>query len=350
MNGESRLMTGLQPIMGFRFALMPNAVLCRDDGVVEFACGTSNEVALGILIKPKAERLSPHQEETLDELSAYESSSVHSRSDEPVNVSIRLGENEDDQASPGGDDDKSRGADDKPSVDSDDSESEAGNANKEPSILPQRSILHETESPPGRPATSTTTSRRAYDTSSKAKRVLSSNTLADLNAEAGHKDDSPKRMRTSPDVERLSIDDLPELTLGLSVMDSIQPLPSRYSLRRSPIISIDYDEGLDLALSEELKRSSNKLSGDKSPVPLLTPPQSPLPIPSEQDNWLVEWPSNLVIDSAMMSAATDTRALSPSSLEKFDEDEEIRLKDAFSRPEPSTLTPLLRSIYVGTKQ
>lgn len=262
-------------------------------------------------------------------------------------MSILMAKNEGCQEFPGGYDEKSKPADDESSMDTSDGEMEVGNAGKEPSILPQRSILHDPESPPGRLRTMT---KRVPDNSSKAKRVLSSNTLATLNAEAGHKDDSPKRIRTSPEVGREVVDDLPELSLGMSAMDTFQLAPSKYSMRRSPVISLDDDEVLDQALSDELKRSSHKLRGENFPVPLLTPPQSPLSIPSEQGSGIVEWPSNLVIDSAMMSAANDTRPLSPSSLEKFDdEDDEAGLQVSFSRPEPSSLTPLLRSIYVGTK-
>jgi hypothetical protein len=317
--------------------------------VVEFSCGTRNEVAPGILIKPKAERLSPHQEEdSSDELSVCEVSSVHSLSNEPMSVPVLFAMGDGDQLSSAVDDEKSRSDDDgEPSMDSDDSENEdVTSSHVEPSILPQRSILHENESIPGSRKTS---ARKAYDVSMKAKRVLSSNTLASLNAEAGHKDDSPKRMRTSPELEQRMMDELPELNLGLPVMDFIRPPPLRYSLRPVPAISIDDDDELDRALSEELKRSSNIVGGDNSPVPLLTPPQSPLAIPSEQDNVLVEWPSNLVVDNAIMSAVNDTRPLSPSSLEGFEEEEEeVRPKgSSFARPDPSTLTPLLRSISVG---
>ena len=311
--------------------------------MVQFSCGTSNEVGPGTLIKPKAERLSPHQEEaSSDELSACELSSVHSLPEEPMNVPMILAMSEGRQlSSPVDDDEKSR------SVEvGDDSDNEDVCSHDEPSILPQRSILHENESTPGNRKTS---ARKAYELSMRSKRVLSSNTLSSLNAEAGHKDDSPKRMRTSPEMEQRTMDDLPELSLGLSVMDFTRPPPSRYSLRPAPVISVDDDEELDRALSEELKRSSHMIGGDNLPVPLLTPPQSPLAIPSEQDNGLVEWPSNLVVDNAMMSAVNDTRPLSPSSLEGFEEEEGVRLKDAFGRPEPSTLTPLLRSISVGIK-
>jgi hypothetical protein len=169
---------------------------------------------------------------------------------------------------------------------------------------------------------------------SKAKRVLSSNTLAALNAEAGRNADSPKRIRSS---EPMSATRPPELSLGLSAMDQIRPLPRQNMMRDSPVMSSD-EENLDKRLSEELEGKPRDPGADNSPVPLLTPPQSPLTV----DVGVCEWPSNLVVDSALMTAATDTRPLSPASLQKFEEAEEKRFAN-----EASSLTPLLRSIYVG---
>ena len=60
---------------------------------------------------------------------------------------------------------------------------------------------------------------------------------------------------------------------------------------------------LDKRLSEELEGNPSDPNADNSSVPLLTPPQSPLTI----DVGVCEWPSNLVVDSALMTAATDTR-------------------------------------------
>lgn len=309
----------------------------QEDGVVQFSCGRLQPSNLGFfIIRPKPERLSPHQEETSnvdDESSdSSEPSSVGARG-----AAISFGESNADRSS--SDDDVLGTGDD------DDSDDEAHSHTEEPSVLPQRSILHHLasskyKSQPVDPQISLTNMEW------KAKRVLSSNTLAALNAEAGRSTDSPKRMRTAPEVYMSSIDSLPELSLGLPAIDAIEPPPSRYKMRDdSPAISSDDDEELDRALSEELMRPS-KIGGDSSPVPLLTPPQSPLTIPTDYGD-VVEWPSNLVVDSAMMSAATITRPLSLSSLQRLEEEEEIRLKDAYSCPEPSSLTPLLRSIYVG---
>lgn len=175
----------------------------------------------------------------------------------------------------------------------------------------------------------------------KQKRVLSSNALNTLNREAGILSDVSKRLRSSP----TAIDGvMPELSLGLAAYDQMLPLPRQYLMRGdSPYHSSD-EEG-DKMLSEELEESP---TGDyaTSPIPLLTPPQSPrreCVLLDDENASAVEWPSNLVVDSAMMIAVTDLRPLSPASLQDLEEHEEERLKQA----DTSSLTPLLRSISVG---
>lgn len=174
----------------------------------------------------------------------------------------------------------------------------------------------------------------------KQKRVLSSNTLTALNREAGHNAEEQKRMRSSPTGDSI----MPELSLGLAAFDEIQPLPRQYLLRGdSPFHSSDEEEG-DKMLSEELEEKPRG-TFDNSPIPLLTPPQSPQReyVVDDENTSAVEWPSNLVVDSAMMIAVMDLRPLSPASLQDLDEQEEDTLKQA----DTSSLTPLLRSIYVG---
>lgn len=329
--------------------------LCSKDGVVEFSCGKMQEIIRGSsIVRPKPERLSPHQEEASSVDCGTSESSVATSSRGARGAPVALGgicfgddssdreENLDSTEKP-----ISEGEGDESSF-GEDSDNESQNLTEEPPILPQQSILQELKVVQSKfESIGAQTNSNKFEP--KAKRVLSSNTLAALNAEAGGRNlDSPKRMRTSPESFLKSIDTLPELSLGMSALDAIRPLSIRYSMRDDPqAISSDDDEELDKALSEELRRPS-KTGGENSPVPLLTPPQSPLTIPTGSSD-LVEWPSNLVVDSAMMSAASITRALSAPSLQKFEEDEEVRLKDAYSHPEPSSLTPLLRSIYVGTK-
>jgi len=278
------------------------------------------------IIRPKPERLSPHQEEpsTADDGTSESSvSSVGARG-----TAISFGESNSDK--PSSEDDASE-------VDNDDEDSDDNQESPTRPELTEKDVLH-------RPSNDRTKIKTfgPKNVPCKAKRVLSSNTLAALNAEAGRSSDSPKRMRTESEME--TIDSLPELSLGLSAIDAMGL--SHFTIRdESPAISSDDDEELDRALSDELKRAPRS-SGDSSPVPLLTPPQSPLTVPTGESE-LVEWPSNLVVDSAMMSAAAITRPLSLLSLQKLEEEEEVRLKDAYTCPEPSSLTPLLRSIYVG---
>ena len=63
---------------------------------------------------------------------------------------------------------------------------------------------------------------------------------------------------------------------------------------------------------------------------------------------VVEWPSNLVVESALMSVATDARPLSPASLTgesetQMEETEVTRIED-----QASTLTKRLSFITVGS--
>ena len=95
------------------------------------------------------------------------------------------------------------------------------------------------------------------------------------------------------------------------------------------------EEELDGQLRYELESTASS-GGDQSPVPLLTPPESPV-LGVET----CEWPSNLVVDSAMTAVLTT----------------QIRPLDAWSEVEdetssftkgttPSLLTPLMRGIQV----
>jgi hypothetical protein len=183
---------------------------------------------------------------------------------------------------------------------------------------------------------------------SKAKRVLSSNTLAALNEDAGRGADAPKKKRASP--EQIGSSRLPELSLGLAAFDQIRPLPRDSLMRRSSSVLSSDDEDLDKRLSEELDRNGIDSSRENSPVPLLTPPQSPLTIDvGDGTATMCEWPSNLAVDISLMAAACDLMPLSPVSLQKFELEEEQRAStdQTLRDSEASSLTPLLRSIYVG---
>ena len=194
----------------------------------------------------------------------------------------------------------------------------------------------------------------------KQKRVLSSNTLSALNQEAGRNADSPKRMRCS----QLSFKDIcaiPEITLGIEALDQIiQPLPRHYLMRDDySLIPSSSDEEEDRMLSEELeekiRNTSMGGSGDTSPIPLLTPPQSPRTVDDTVEGsamTTIEWPSNLVMDSAIMKAATITatnvKILSPVSIDNNDDEQLMKYPPSILDNEPSSsLAPLLSSIYVG---
>lgn len=172
-------------------------------------------------------------------------------------------------------------------------------------------------------------------TLSKQKRVLSSNTLAILNHEASRYADFPKRSRC------LAASDLPcsqDMSLNLVGCEQTTLSHMHGNVRNdTPFLSSDDEDNM---LSEELEQGSRSSGGENSPIPLLTPPQSPI----RDDE--VEWPSNLVVDSAWMNTVTELRPLSPASLQTMEEEEEQRLMD--HNVESSTLSPLLRSIYVGT--
>jgi len=132
----------------------------------------------------------------------------------------------------------------------------------------------------------------------------------------------------------------------------------------SPSYALESVEELDLQLGEELKSTllSEKIEGmDHSPykptsttalaspkvspvcVPLLTPPQSP-----RQSIEIVEWPSNLVVESALMSVmATDARPLSPASLTGEKEVKMETTGEAMIGDKDCTLTKRLSFITVG---
>jgi len=178
----------------------------------------------------------------------------------------------------------------------------------------------------------------------KSKRVLSYNTLFALNREASHSNDTTKRMK------RYDLKDWPasapttlfsSFSLGPPAMQHLPPLRDE-----SPIISDEDDSELDRQLGSELDEQDNDEEQDGSPVPLLTPPASPLTVEVDGASTTVcEWPSNLTVDSAML-AVND---LDPASFETFEmseqDQETYRIENGAS--EATSITPLLRSVYVG---
>jgi hypothetical protein len=180
----------------------------------------------------------------------------------------------------------------------------------------------------------------------KAKRVLSFNTLAALNSEIERiRGDSmsPKRAKHVKGYD--DSHGLIGFSLGASAMDesfSMSPVKVQaFRDRESPLISSSDDEALDRQLEDELGDGVER-SQDNSPVPLLTPPDSPLTIEINGDRaMLCEWPSNLAVDSAMAAAMYDKRPLSPASLNGSSDEEDAKERVA------SALTPLLMGISVG---
>jgi hypothetical protein len=188
----------------------------------------------------------------------------------------------------------------------------------------------------------------------KMKRVLSFNTLAALNAEGGHSVVTPKRFKCSPVHEFGQPPILPSLSLGPSALtDVMTPHCMLQHRRGSPIISSSDDEDLDRQLEEELdQQSDDDRSRDNTPVPLLTPPQSPLTFELDGETATVcEWPSNLAVDSAMASAM-NLIPLTSEALRDFRDEpkERVAALQRKKQCEPSTLlTPILRGISMGNQ-
>jgi hypothetical protein len=185
----------------------------------------------------------------------------------------------------------------------------------------------------------------------KAKRVLSSSTLSILNT-----DDSAKRRKVPNEMPHYSDHHsvFTFLSLGPPAMSDF-PMTRLQMRRESPAISSseDEEEELDRQLEEELKSQEQSVGNDsrkKTPVPLLTPPGSPLTIVLDGHTTTVcEWPSNMAVDSAM-TAVSQLRPMSPASLEnleRFDQQLEESQRRPSSQAPSSTLSPLLRGIYVG---
>mmetsp|Transcript_16031 Transcript_16031/g.23590 ORF Transcript_16031/g.23590 Transcript_16031/m.23590 type:complete len:443 (-) Transcript_16031:42-1370(-) len=137
---------------------------------------------------------------------------------------------------------------------------------------------------------------------------------------------------------------LQDLFLGSSLYDHV------IKLRDATVSPFSvYDSDNDKQLSEELLESDFIRNRESTPVPLLSPPPSPLCVESDrgQLTTVCEWPSNLAVDNALTMVAS-LRAHSPTSLLKIEEDEEDRIMSFYQSIEPgTTLTPLMNGISVG---
>ena len=118
-------------------------------------------------------------------------------------------------------------------------------------------------------------------------------------------------------------------------------------------ISDEDDEEQDRQLGEELRDGEEERERESTPIPLLTPPASPLRIDGDEgDTTICEWPSNLTVDSAMV-ATMDLRPPSPANLQSWEQEEEERLMKSEVSPKlapekgfSSSLTPMMRGISV----
>jgi len=138
----------------------------------------------------------------------------------------------------------------------------------------------------------------------KTKRVLSFNTLTALNNDVECIRDSPKRLKNTVSIG-FGSQGLVGLSLGPPALSDSSELPKsmlQFRKRESPLISSSDDEAeaLDRRLGEELEdelvrqQGQQERSQSNSPVPLLTPPDSPLAIEIDGDRATIcEWPSNL---------------------------------------------------------
>jgi hypothetical protein len=199
------------------------------------------------------------------------------------------------------------------------------------------------------------------------KRMLSSQTLSAVLNEKG---DSPKRQRIKfsdslstldQNIEKdgsqratdVVLPELPLFDLGEPAHPSFAQM--RGMEREASSSEDEYEVEMDRQLDGELhaKGSDNE---ESEPVPLLTPPASPLTIHGDKgDTTVCEWPSNVAVDCAYSTAINDTRPLSPTSLQKQEQDEEQRILQSpkYSQrilpdPDPSTgLTPRITGISVG---
>lgn len=151
------------------------------------------------------------------------------------------------------------------------------------------------------------------------KRVLSNHAAMHVSPENGSQ--TKRSCRRSSCVDD---GDIPPFLPKLSIGSSASCIPLMHRQVGSPQFSSSSDEeAVDSQLAEELVDIPfiNVKSIDrKGPVPLLTPPASPIfPCSGADKVGLCEWPSNLAVDNAL-TAAIALRSLSPCSLVRLEED------------------------------
>lgn len=151
--------------------------------------------------------------------------------------------------------------------------------------------------------------REDFLTIPKVKRVLSYNTLAELSEESELRIFSQKRQRLDPSQ--------PSSLFAAFALNTA-------SMYQKPTISMDEEDEVCSAMKDELFDYSGESNcQEKTPIPLLTPPGSPLAFALDGDvATACEWPYNLVVDSAMAAVCE----LTPMSLASLG-DLELRYAD-----------------------
>eukprot|EP00535_Pseudo-nitzschia_heimii_P005465 CAMPEP_0197184126 /NCGR_PEP_ID=MMETSP1423-20130617/9246_1 /TAXON_ID=476441 /ORGANISM="Pseudo-nitzschia heimii, Strain UNC1101" /LENGTH=440 /DNA_ID=CAMNT_0042634867 /DNA_START=216 /DNA_END=1538 /DNA_ORIENTATION=- len=152
----------------------------------------------------------------------------------------------------------------------------------------------------------------------KQKRVLSSNSLFDLNQDVDRNADLPKKMRVSDDFSE-DVCAIPEILLDIEDLEQlIHPLPCQYQIRDNSLLILSDNGEEDMMFSEELEekgRDNGVSYGSSSnlPILLLTPAESPRTVDEtfvEQSTSSVEWPSNLVMDSDIIETYANVSQVS----------------------------------------
>mmetsp|Transcript_14910 Transcript_14910/g.24669 ORF Transcript_14910/g.24669 Transcript_14910/m.24669 type:complete len:424 (-) Transcript_14910:59-1330(-) len=171
--------------------------------------------------------------------------------------------------------------------------------------------------------------------SPRSKRILSS--LFNDDDPSSDFNDTPKRMRSTT---RSPVESMTSLFLGPSAYEY-----NSIEKQREFAVSPFSEEEQDRQLSAELQQIDVLNDRESTPVPLLSPPPSPLCVESDkgQLTTVCEWPCNLAIDSAL-TMITGLRAHSPASLARLDMEEEDRIGAYYGNG--TSLTPLLQGIRV----
>lgn len=177
-----------------------------------------------------------------------------------------------------------------------------------------------------------------HPTSSRSKRLLSSLFQDD---DQHTEFDTPKKIRCTSSA-LLPSPGMADLFLGPSAYETLSELKYRET-KGSPFSEQEAEH--DRTLGEELVEAEMANDRESTPVPLLSPPPSPLCVESDkgQLTTVCEWPSNLAVDCALL--VTSLRSHSPAYLVRFEEDQFVSCFQGFDSG--TSLTPLLQGIRVN---